>query len=765
MMHRAMAPTRVVGKVRRQSSAPSLIAGLPGLPRAVLTAPLTACTSSGFPSPMPRVVRYLFKHACGKPWYARLSLLALILAAQRLDGASVYAAVSVFNNRLQTIFASRHPKLRLRSMEDFDKKIDVVMTLLANGEIVNGSVANRRDFLTRYASQVKKQGEWMKRISKDQRKKYGKYIFPKFVLKLAETELGKSSTTEEQRRKRKEEVDALMPSYAMLRSEGHMRWNFFCRLREAVHQAMQRRPVALPKGSFLRFSYVEHDLRITMRIWRAEDLLGRLKEAMRGKDSYQVTIREEHILEIESITDVTNGEAKSIEEKLWFCDAIANSYFLKDSYGGKLAKSNFEARDEWRRVWGYPRTPFQVASGLLIYSPNRGLHARLRAYLGMYTIDVEAVFFALTFGLLALDFFTSTGGRNSEALQICLTPQCLVRLVEPAPLGASDQKPSIRYSLRLIPKGFDVAEDYFIGEETKRLIARTARIVVDHYHGAKGGPLPIVPFSGMHPRRYKYSPQPYLFQIGGRHLSVSDINACIRFLLHGVPLKKMDGDVVSLRAHLLRHGFATHALQVEKLSRDIVGAMLHQRDLDVTTYYGRPTRRMIVDAADAYLLKIAANIDVADAILRTPGEIQDMYATARERTGTLAHVCGGACTLHGVCPVQFRCIGCAAKAPDPAQRQEVVHRIEFAEKEKDWHKKNGLLPEVRQLEDLISKGRIELKEMDLIEQYHADAAKQPAIESIGIVHETPLAEEHPPKTPRPNGPFDRAGGSRARERR
>jgi hypothetical protein len=49
-----------------------------------------------------------------------------------------------------------------------------------------------------------------------------------------------------------------------------------------------------------------------------------------------------------------------------------------------------------------------------------------------------------------------------------------------------------------------------------------------------------------------------------------------------------DGKTVVLKAHLLRHVFATHLHQVEQVPLDIVAKILHQKDVRVTAYYAAP---------------------------------------------------------------------------------------------------------------------------------------------------------------------------------
>jgi hypothetical protein len=91
-------------------------------------------------------------------------------------------------------------------------------------------------------------------------------------------------------------------------------------------------------------------------------------------------------------------------------------------------------------------------------------------------LPVEAIYAAAMIGLLAIDLFTTPGARINEVMHIRPTEDCIVRLKMPPPPEARDQSPRVRCVLRLFPKGekANVPQDYFIGEETKRLLARTS---------------------------------------------------------------------------------------------------------------------------------------------------------------------------------------------------------------------------------------------------------------------------------------------------
>jgi hypothetical protein len=125
----------------------------------------------------------------------------------------------------------------------------------------------------------------------------------------------------------------------------------------------------------------------------------------------------------------------------------------------------------------------------------------------------------------------------------------------------------------------------------------------DHYGLQPGQPLPSVAFDVGSGRAHRFGKAPYLFQYGHRHLSDATITSCMRFLLHGMVFRTRDGNLVVLKSHLLRHAFATHAVQVEKIPVDIVGVWLHQKisRLRITT---KP-ESMVAEASDLYLSRIA----------------------------------------------------------------------------------------------------------------------------------------------------------------
>jgi hypothetical protein len=340
-------------------------------------------------------------------------------------------------------------------------------------------------------------------------------------------------------------------------------------------------------------------------------------------------------------------------------------------------------------------------------------------------VPVEALYAAAHFGVLAVDLFTTTGMRSNEAMQVRLSSDCFVRLILNAPPGAKDQTPRVRFAFRLIPKGerTDTPQNYFIGEETKRLLVKVARMLADMYQLQPGEPLPMVPFDPNHGRAHRFGQAGYLFQYNRQHLPDEALSACLRFLLHGMVFQTREGKRVILKPHLLRHSFATHAVQVEKIPIDIVGEWLKQKNLDVTDYYSQPTESMVAEAVDRYLARVAVPIHVGKAVQRSAQELQQLYEQSKGKAGTLADVIGGQCVSHGFCAAKFACVGCPGKVPDPAKRLQLEKHKVWALQQVSYAAEEGLLPEAERMRQLARDCETELQEIEAIEAYRKDETR------------------------------------------
>ena len=85
---------------------------------------------------------------------------------------------------------------------------------------------------------------------------------------------------------------------------------------------------------------------------------------------------------------------------------------------------------------------------------------------------------------------------------------------------------------------------------------------------------------------------------------------------------------------------------------------------------------------------------------------------------------GGQCISHGYCAAKFACVGCAGKVPDPAKRDQVERHKQWALLQVDYATKEGLLPEVERMKQLMRDCDNELAEMDEIEAYERDEQRE-----------------------------------------
>ena len=526
--------------------------------------------------------------------------------------------------------------------------------------------------------------------------------------------------------------------FAELRAEAHFRYHKIVRLRQAWLTAS----VKLQQGRYsfpFSFSYQEGVEQLHFRVWDRrsfvlahQDSYSRtpIVQAQKGQGAFA----DEHNTKFLELVKAERLADDAPAQGFWFEELLRQGVL---GQGPRCITDQAIAAQQqnWLRSWGYEAegvsnrvTPFWAqVPGLLTWPQELGESAFMRKAQTKtqgILIPVEPFYAAATFGLLALDIFTTTGMRINEAMQIRLGDDCFVRLKLPVPPGAKKQSPSFRYLFRLIPKGerTNTPQDYFIGSETKRLLVKVAQMLEEHYSLCldQGDTLPCVEFNPTNGRADRFGEAPYLFQYNSKHLPDMAITACMRFLLHGMVFKTRDGKNVVLKAHLLRHAFATHAVQVEKIPLDIVGAWLKQKNLEVTDYYSQPTESIIAQEADFFLARLATQLDVEESVRRSPEELQQQYDEALKQVGTLTEVSGGYCTSHSFCPAQFACVGCAAKVPEPSKRHQVEHKKQWAKSRMEFAQEENLLPEAERMKQLIRDCETELQEMNWIEQYRED---------------------------------------------
>jgi hypothetical protein len=712
---------------------------------AVLFAPKT-CGDPHHPDQWPavheKVVGVLERNVVGKAWGDNLALFAAIQTARRRDPVTVKGKVLHVNGGFKKLFR----ELGLVDMSEWLP--DTYIPAYLRGDLIpTDTDTTRYEFLTAYGNISKVVTSWAESLPSDERAQYLPLMLPAVTPAVVQGIIRKKDLSARREQVRKAETDAVVARFSDLRAEAHLRYNRMLRLHRAYQQAISELAAAEREGHPhtlpFAFSYEEGGdesagvapvERLHFRIWDRKSFVfdpshaystGTLFYARRGMKAF-TPANNKRFLEFVAVESL-RGDVPP--RGLWFTD-IFKLHLSRASHRPKETL-------EWLRSWGYGQDvrktlPFNTMHlGLLNWVTEGGekdfiMFAQRRARGTL--IPVESTYAAVAFGLAALDLFTTTGMRINEAMQIKLTQDCLVRTTMPPPPGARDQSPRTRYLLRLIPKGErrDVPADYYISRETVRTLTKTARMLDEHYalsvDGA--GSLPIVPFNRFAGRSHRFGADRYLFQFSHQHLGPNAIAACLRFLAHGVVLRTSEGDPVVLKPHLLRHVFATHAVQVEHVPLDIMGSWLKQKNLAVTDYYSKPTPSMVAEAADGYMMRLAAQINVEEAIQRSPVELQRLFEEAKGKVGALAEVVGGTCSIAGYCPAKFVCIGCPGKIPDPAKRYQVERKKVWALRQVTEASAEGLLPEAERMKQLVRDCDVEMREMEQIEAYRRDENRE-----------------------------------------
>ena len=199
-------------------------------------------------------------------------------------------------------------------------------------------------------------------------------------------------------------------------------------------------------------------------------------------------------------------QAKSLPEKscnyhalLWFGDLLRYGVFGSNARMGATLEER-QRKQDFLRSWGYGQAgnressaPFSTHITGLLTTPqaqaNYLCEAQKRSKGLLFLI--EPLFAAATFGLAALDCFTTTGARVDEVLQVSLNPDCLYTL---------EIEGIQRFLIRATPKGRDKPADYAVGVETLRNLEKVGDLLQAHYKLRPGECIPSVPF---HPRNYR----------------------------------------------------------------------------------------------------------------------------------------------------------------------------------------------------------------------------------------------------------------------
>ncbi|MEI4605902.1 site-specific integrase [Bacillus cereus] len=652
-------------------------------------------------------VKYFLNQCLDTPWQNQLLLAMFIGGDRNLDARTVYDNIRHITVRLKDIFHVYD----LKTFIDFDTEkhlFDYFKGLI----YPEHSNSQRTELLRRYKSISYFSKKWLtSKLSKEQQEYFQQFLLPIPMFDSRDFIFNKQAK-EQAQNNRKSETDAIVPYLPKIRAEANFRWNQMKRLREAFLTACkqtEQRDEALP----LEFHYDEPERigeRLYFRLWNKPSFVlyhkrkftkSIVKSAEQRTGTYSKA-KNRYFVEFLKAERFENDD---LAEGLWFTEIMQEGVFGR--WHPNATEEEIKQKRKLLFSWGYgeenltgnPEPFYSKHKGILFTSTFVSLHSSKAEGI---LFDVEPFYVATTFGLLAVDILTTTGTRLNELLQLNSEKDCL---------RAIKVNGDLKFSFYAIPKGRDTLESYPISKQTFQLIKRVNLMLKEHYNRT----IPSVTYRGERKHLFP-EPKPYFFQYNEKALDRHSITSCLRFLLHGLFFETQEGEPVVIKTHLLRHAFATEAVQRQEILIDIVAKILHQRDVNVTRYYSEPTPSQVAEKIGELHDVIANYVDLDEAILRSPEELQREWEEYKVKIGVYNKVLGGTCVTDKVCPVKMACLGCVAKIPQPEKKHELLETIELSKDMEKRFASMGLTIEVNKEKQMRKLARNELKEIELIEK-------------------------------------------------
>jgi hypothetical protein len=654
-------------------------------------------------------IYYFVNNLLEAPWRNQLAFGLVVDLSRNLEPDTIRSHLTRLNNLLKGTFEH----FKLKKWEDFSPNEHLYK--YSNGEYLNHSIRTRSNNLAEYFIMNDSQKRFVRtKFDESAKRAFERYILPKPSFTMKELRISKKGK-EESERLRKSETDAVVPMFTEIRAEAHLRFNQVIRLKKAFDDVVSKvktEGTPLP----LEFHYEESEVvgeRWYFQLWDKESFDLAHSEARTPRRSGKVP----YFLEFLKAEKIDTTETDK-PEGLWFLE-IMNLGLLK-SLQENTSSEQVEKALTFFKQHGYIEEnhegftqPFaSYHSGVL--TQNAYISNNQTVAQGVL-IDVDPIYAAIHFGMLALEMCTTSGARVNELLQISYSKDCMVKVINPE--GPSQ---TVRYTLRMIPKGRDKLENYYVTEEVMKLISQIVKMLKQHYNGD----IPKLEY-GLPNRKHLFKDKkPYIFQYKERSMRDITINTCLKFLCHGMAFETQDGKQVFLKTHLLRHAFATQAVQGEGIPIDIVAILLHQKDYSVTKYYSRPTDTQVSDAVEKWHIAVGVDLEIAQVVLRTVPEMEEQLKAYKEKVGTVNKTLGGICTLDRICPKQMACLGCAAKVPQPENKEELLQSYKFFDQQEKYFKKQGVNFEVQKCRQI----KKELMEIASIEKFRKDEDFAPKIQ-------------------------------------
>ncbi len=683
----------------------------------------------------PEFLRYFKNNYYGYPFTNHLALGWMIMSNQNLDPKTIYIILQSVSAGLKELFQ----ELKLESINDFD--MDTYLSDYLRRKILpSHSDYKRSKFFSYYKNVVKKVHKWHStKLTKEQQEVFAPFLLPQTYLDSRDFNVGKSAS-EAAKSKRKSETDAISKDFIKIRAEGGFRLNQVRRLRQKyleVVELVKANDYPLP----FEFAYVENQERgdiakelFSFRLWdkpsfalyHSENYTSvTINNAKERKSTFSEEKNEYFVefLKAERLNDQTSEPVEETEG-FWFMPLL--EHHLIGKWFQSLSEEEINKKLKILEMYGY-REPDSKGLNTPFQTDHKGILAQgkfitnSQKYANGILMNVEVLYITTLFGATALDIFTSSGARLGEVVQVHLGLGCLD---QGSITDSETNTVKTSYMFRAIPKGRDEPAVFYVNKDSFDLIKEIAFYLKDvHYKGS----IPTVKFSYREKMGASRPEHPYLFQLHGKQFGHLTMACILNFICFGLIYETQDKKLVNLKPHLLRHGFATHAVQAEEIPIDVVAMILNQKDLEVTGYYSQPTQSQVANVVTDFHTSMNTQVDMMKEVLRQPEEIQALFERQKEISGPFSKTVGGTCVTNKICPTKLACVGCGTKIPEPEQKYELLDYLEWAEKTKAFYEEKGFNLEVMKMKQAIHDAKVELKEIALIEEYRRDKENEPEL--------------------------------------
>ena len=381
-------------------------------------------------------------------------------------------------------------------------------------------------------------------------------------------------------------------------------------------------------------------------------------------------------------------------------------------------------------------------------------------------VEPEALYRGVLYGATLAILALTSDARHGELVQVSAD-----RFEPPRPYVVKDEageallNPATgrpRYSVivlqRLLPKGrrHDSERNLFNVSAAALLLQE----ISDGLRARHGGEIPRIAPRRSHTKAEDLKPERYLLQWNQLMVHPMTVNGLIRFIVHGLELRDINGKPFRVHSHLLRHVGATAARHEFGLPLDIMADILsHTRDRDghapeATSYYTRlPLEQRLVeqqraldrmlDKADAAKRQIAP-IDAAVEAQRILARSDERTREVLERWHTYHPVVFGHCGRAGLCvrgTNRVLCLGCPFLVPRPEFKHRVDTYLRAYEQMAEQLEVSGNPGEAMEHRRLADQCRKLRHEMCLLEQ--AETSTQAGLEHWALNAAPPVADTVP----------------------